>query len=105
MKIGSLVRFNDERFFEGAVQLRWVQDRWPQAQQAASAFVFHGPRYHGAAEAELDGIERGYRLKDTASVVADLLDSIVGGLRGEDHNPYAWPLRATAQASPTSRRR
>ncbi|QVL49773.1 MAG: hypothetical protein KFB96_04575 [Thiocapsa sp.] len=89
VKIGSLVRFNDERFFEGAVQLRWVQERWPQAQQAANAFVFHGPRYHGAAEAELDGSERGYRLKDTASVVADLLDSIVGGLRGEEHNPYA----------------
>jgi hypothetical protein len=88
VKIGSLVRFNDERFFEGAVQLRWVQDRWPQAQRAASAFVFHGPRYHGATEAELERIERGYRLKDTASVVADLLDSILGGLRGEEHNPY-----------------
>ncbi|MBK1644817.1 hypothetical protein CKO25_09175 [Thiocapsa imhoffii] len=88
MKIGSLVRFNEERFFEGAVQLRWVQERWPRAQQAAGAFVFHGPRYHGAADAEQDGVGRGYRLKDTASVVADLVDSILGGLNGEEHNPY-----------------
>lgn len=88
MKIGSLVRFNDERFFEGAVQLRWVQERWPRAQQAAEAFVFHGPRYHGAADAEQDGIGREHRLKDTASVVADLVDSILGGLKGEDRNPY-----------------
>lgn len=88
MKIGDLVHFHDERFFEGAVQLRWAQERETQAQQAARAFVFHGPRYHGASEAEPEGIEGGYRLKDTASLVRDLLHSILAGLRGLERNPY-----------------
>ena len=88
MNIGSLVRFNDERFFDGAVQLRWVQDRPEQAREAATAFVFHGPRYHAASDAKQDGIDGGYRLKDTASVAADLLESILAGIRGEERNPF-----------------
>jgi hypothetical protein len=67
MKIGDLVRFHEERFFEGAVQLRWAQERKAQAQQAAQAFVFHGPRYHGASEAEQEGIESGYRLNSSVA--------------------------------------
>lgn len=69
------------------MQLRWTQERPEHSQQAARAFVFHGPRYHGASEARQDGIEGGYRLKDSASLLRDLLDSIHGGLQGEDHNP------------------
>lgn len=88
MKIGDLVSFHSENFFEGAVQLRWVTERPEQAKQAANAFVFHGPRYHGAADADADGIAGGYRLKDSASFVHELLGSIQGGLRGEEHNPY-----------------
>jgi len=88
MKIGELVSFHKEHFFEGAVQLRWIEERPSQAQSAAEAFVFHGPRYHGASDAESDGIEGGYRLKDSASFVQDLLYSLHAGLRGEDVNPY-----------------
>ena len=62
--------------------------RVSQAEQAAKAFVFHGPRYHGAGEAESDGIEGGYRLKDTASFVRDLLKSMDAGLNGKEVNPY-----------------
>lgn len=87
-KIGELVSFQNEYFFEGAVQLKWTQDRESQARLAASSFVFHGPRYHGAGNAENDGIEGGYRLKDSASFVSNLIDSIHSGLRGEDVNPY-----------------
>jgi hypothetical protein len=88
MKIGELVSFHKENFFEGAVQLRWIEDRPSQAQSAAEAFVFHGPRYHGAGDAESEGIEGGYRLKDSASFVRDLFNSLHAGLRGEDVNPY-----------------
>jgi hypothetical protein len=88
MKIGTLIRFHDERFFDGAVQLRWVETQPEKARQAAQAFVFHGPRYHGANTAENDGIEEGYRLKDSASFVRDLLHSIQAGWRGEEENPY-----------------
>ncbi|MBC7489075.1 MAG: hypothetical protein H7240_02740 [Glaciimonas sp.] len=87
-KIGELVNFHNENFFEGAVQLRWVQEREAQARLAASAFVFHGPRYHGAGDAEGDGFAGGYRLKDSASFVSDLLGSINSGLQGEEVNPY-----------------
>ncbi|WP_207168498.1 hypothetical protein [Thiocystis violacea] len=88
MRVESLVRFHDEHFFDGAVQLRWVQEREAQAQQAARAFVFHGPRYHGAGEADKEGIDANYRLKDSASFVADLLDSIQASLAGAERNPY-----------------
>ncbi len=88
MKVGELVSFHTEHFFEGAVQLRWVDERPTQAEKAAEAFVFHGPRYHGAGDAESDGIGGGYRLKDSVSFVRDLLGSIHAGLRGEEVNPY-----------------
>ncbi|WP_020160014.1 hypothetical protein [Methylobacter marinus] len=88
MKVGELVSFNSEFFFEGAVQLRWIDERPAQAQNAAEAFVFHGPRYHGASDAESEGIEGGYRLKDSASFVHDLLASLHAGLKGEETNPY-----------------
>lgn len=88
LKIGELVSFHQENFFEGAVQLRWVTERPAQAEQAAKAFVFHGPRYHGAGKAETEGIDKDYVLKDSVSFVNDLLTSLVGGINGEDHNPY-----------------
>lgn len=88
MHIGQVIHFHDERFFDGAVQLSWVQKRIDQARQAAGAFVFHGPRYHGGGEAEGEGIESSYRLKDSASFVRDLLDSLRAGLEGRDANPY-----------------
>jgi hypothetical protein len=88
MKMGTLIHFHDERFFDGAVQLRWVESQPEKARQAAQAFVFHGPRYHGANTAENDGIEEDYRLKDSASFVRDLLHSLQAGWRGEEENPY-----------------
>ena len=88
MEIGKLIRFHDERFFEGAVQLCWVQTNEAKARQAAEAFVFHGPRYHAVGAAENDRLEGGYRLKDSASFVRDLLGSIQAGWRGEEQNPY-----------------
>ncbi|MCH7666050.1 MAG: hypothetical protein IH936_09000, partial [Acidobacteria bacterium] len=88
MEIRQVVHFHNERFFEGAVQLSWVQRRIDQARQAAGAFVFHGPRYHGADEAEREGIKGAYKLKDTASFVRDLLSSMRAGADGREVNPY-----------------
>lgn len=88
MNIGQIIRFHSERFFEGAVQLSWLQRRADLARQAATAFVFHGPRYHGAAQAEQDGIEGGYKLKDTASFVRDLLNSMNATATGHEANPF-----------------
>ena len=88
MDIGQVIRFHEERFFGGAVQLGWVQQRTALARQAADAFVFHGPRYHSADKTEHDGIESAYRLKDTASFVRDLLNSMQAGSEGREVNPY-----------------
>lgn len=88
MNIGQIIHFHNERFFEGAVQLGWVQRRVDQAHQAAEAFVFHGPRYHGAGKAKREGIEGAYKLKDTASFVRDLLSSMRNGVEGREVNPY-----------------
>lgn len=88
MKIRDIVHFNAEHFFEGAVQLRWMDERPAQAELAAESFVFHGPRYHGVSDAESEGIEGGYRLKDSASFVRDLLSSIHAGMHGDEVNPY-----------------
>ncbi len=88
MQIQDIVQFNDDRFFEGAVQLSWLEKRPEQAHLAAESFVFHGPRYHGASQSQ-DGIDNNYRLKDTASFVRDLLSSMVDeGQSRNDENPF-----------------
>lgn len=88
MNIGKVIHFHKERFFEGAVQLGWMERRKDQARLAAEAFVFHGPRYHGVGDAEQEGIEGKYKLKDTASFVCDLLSSMHAGDEGHEVNPY-----------------
>lgn len=88
MQIGKLIHFHDERFFDGAVQLRWMQTNTDKAKEAAQSFVFHGPRYHGGSVAQNDGVDSGYRLKDTASFVRDLLSSLQAGWQGQEENPY-----------------
>lgn len=72
MKVMDVVRFRNDLFFEGAVQLRWISDNPDRARRAAENFVFHGPRYHGVQREDAGD---GYRLRDTASFVADLVDS------------------------------
>lgn len=86
MKIGNIVRFNDERFFEGAVQLSWLNKHPEQARDVAESFVFHGPRYHGVSDISAE-VRSDYRLKDTASFVRDLLASILKSEEGGT-NPY-----------------
>lgn len=88
MQIGDLVRFEDAQFFNGAVQLGWVLERPQQADAVARAFVFHGPRYHAADNAEQAGLGDKYRLKDSASYVLDLLGSLREAAAGKEVNPY-----------------
>ena len=75
--IGDLVRFQDERLFEGAVNLDWLNDNPTRAAEAAAAFVFHGPTYHGVTQEEVGGTH-GHRLQDTASFTHSIIRSCVG---------------------------
>ncbi|MCO8103729.1 hypothetical protein NI401_12595 [Acinetobacter indicus] len=83
MKLQNLVKFNQQGFFEGAVQLGWFQNRVDQANIAASTFIFHGPQYHGA----LNDQEQ-HTLKDTASIVVELIESLAKAQQGREDNPY-----------------
>lgn len=88
MRIGDVVRFQEEHFFNGAVQLGWVRQQPTLAAEVASTFVFHGPRYHGTSEGNRGELASTYRLKDTASFVLDLLRTTDAAHRGQDVNPF-----------------
>ncbi|WP_321495582.1 hypothetical protein [uncultured Desulfobacter sp.] len=74
---GDIVRFQDERLFEGAVNVDWLNDNPERAEQAAAAFVFHGPSYHGVTQAEV-GTGHGHKLQDTAGFTHSIVRSCVG---------------------------
>lgn len=78
MLLGDLVGFKSDRFFEGAVQLRWVEERAERAADAAEHFVFHGPRYHGVRQ-DTDGVSSAYKLKDTATLLMEFVESLALG--------------------------
>lgn len=86
MKVGDLIRFRSDLFFDGAVQLLWADDQIKRADEAARSFVFHGPRYHGGnKDAHGDEI---YRLTDTATLAADLLSRIADETAAHS-NPFS----------------
>lgn len=88
MKIRDIARFQKENFFNGAVQLSWAAKQPSLAAEVASAFVFHGPRYHGTNTADRGEVTTSYRLKDTASFLVELLGSIDSAHSGQEVNPF-----------------
>lgn len=86
MQVADLIQFRSDLFFEGAVQLLWVDENAPRADAAGRSFVFHGPRYHGVSA---DGRrDEAYRLTDTATLAADLLSRMTDGHAGQA-NPFS----------------
>lgn len=84
--IGDLVRFDSDLFFEGAVQLRWLDGHPDRAKQAANNFVFHGPRYHGVDNANLEVGEIDYPLIDTASFIRKLIELLNNSGSSDEKN-------------------
>ena len=76
-RLGDIIRFQSERLFEGAVNLDWLLDDPDRSVEAASAFVFHGPTYHGVSQGEV-GVSHGHSLQDTASFTYSIVRSCVG---------------------------
>lgn len=89
MLLGDLVGFKNELFFEGAVQLRWVEEKPEKAAEAAENFVFHGPRYHGVHQDDSNVISSAYKLKDTATFILELLESFVANDTNNNTNPLS----------------
>lgn len=79
MRFGNIIRFRDDLFFEGAVQIDWFYEP-KKASTVAKSFVFHGKNYFGIPES---GQARS--VADTASFV----QSIAGKLEDEQRsNPF-----------------
>ena len=76
-KLNEIIRFQNERLFNGAVNLDWFLDNPERTQAAADAFVFHGPTYHGVTQKDV-GDAHGHQLQDTASFTHSIVRSCVG---------------------------
>ena len=74
-RLGSVLRFRDDKLFQGAVNISWFYQDRDRAQAAATAFVFHGPRYHGVPRQE-DYHE--HSLTDTATFAYSILSQACG---------------------------
>lgn len=73
MQIRELVHFSKERCFNGAVQTEWFYDK-DRVENVAGSYVFHGPRYFGVSEKDLD--LGGHRLIDTASFALNIAQKL-----------------------------
>lgn len=71
----DIVRFDFDRLFNGAVDVDWLLSDKTKAEKAASAFVFHGPNYHGVSQRDV--IETGHRLIDSASFFLTTIDNLI----------------------------
>ncbi len=64
VRLGEVLRFKKELFFEGAVQLDWFYEQRRRV-AAARSFVFHGPEYFGVSQ---DDVQSGsHDLVDTCT--------------------------------------
>jgi hypothetical protein len=61
MRIGEIIGFRDDLFFEGAVQIDWFYSR-EKAVKVAESFVFHGSEYFGISDEQ-----SGRKMTDTVS--------------------------------------
>ena len=62
----DIVSFRADKLFNGAVNIGWFETDELKASAASSAFVFHGPAYHGVSQTDV-GISHGHHLQDTAN--------------------------------------
>lgn len=54
VQLQDIVQFRSDRLFHGTVNIDWFQsDNQDFCEQAAEAFVFHGPDYHGVQQQDV----------------------------------------------------
>lgn len=71
MKLGKILEFRKDLYFEGAVQADWFYAQ-EKAAKVAESFVFHGKQYFGADE---QGIGNKKKI-DTISLVEELVEKM-----------------------------
>lgn len=73
-RIGELVEFNKEDFFDGAIQADWFYDL-ERRNKVANSYIFHGPKYFGLREGDIKKTD--HKLIDTATFVKKISDKII----------------------------
>lgn len=73
MKVCDIVRFNGERYFNGAVQTEWFYDE-NRIERVAKSYVFHGPKYFGVSAKDIS--KSAHTLIDTASFAEIIADKL-----------------------------
>ena len=76
-KLCDIVKFRGDRLFNGAVNIGWLGNDERRTRDAAEAFVFHGPAYHGVAQSDV-GESHGHRLQDTATFASSVIRRCYG---------------------------
>ncbi len=79
----DIVYYRGDQLFNGAVDLSWFLNNMQRSHEAAEAFVFHGPQYHGVTQADID-IGHGHQLQDTATFT----NSVIKRCYGEEDQPF-----------------
>lgn len=79
----DVVRFDFDRLFNGAVDVDWLLSDPVKAERAATAFVFHGPTYHGVSQSDVVGT--GHKLIDSASFFQTTIDN----LASQEEHPFS----------------
>lgn len=79
MRLGNVLTFREDLFFEGAVQIDWFY-QLEKAAKVSENFVFHGREYFGANEEQA-----GRKLTDTATFMKLIAQKLDNDQRG---NPF-----------------
>lgn len=79
MRIGEIIGFREDLFFEGAVQIDWFYNKEKSA-MVADSFVFHGSEYFGISDEQ-----SGRKMTDTASFLKLIAQKVEDDQRG---NPF-----------------
>lgn len=72
-KIGQIIEFNREEFFDGAVQSDWFYDV-TKREKVAESYIFHGPKYFGVGENDIANTK--HKLIDSISFVNSISEKI-----------------------------
>lgn len=72
-KIGELIQFNREAFFDGAIQADWFYNV-EKRDKVADSYIFHGPKYFGVNESDISTSK--HKLIDTISFANKIAEKI-----------------------------
>lgn len=76
-RLSEVVRYRGDRLFDGAVDLSWLVGDREKARDVATAYVFHGPAYHGVRQQDV-GLGSEHKLVDSATFTHQIVRRCAG---------------------------